>query len=163
MANICSYNMAVRGTKENIETFINMVNQKGTCYMGRGAEVYDVEYEQLEENLWRCTFDGCTKWSIQASLVMDAISMRKTPERWAFSRDTDRASLTFVTLYEACEQLNIDMECYSEESDMGFQEHFLFKDGQLVLEECVEYSEEYDEENDEWIPEGGFGEWCFEI
>ena len=41
-----------------------------------------------------------------------------------------------------------------------FHEHFLFVDGEVLKEEYVSYSEDYDEDADEWISKGGF-EWCF--
>ena len=66
-------------------------------------------------------------------------------------------------MLEACEQLNLDMEVYSEEPGCGFQEHYVFADKVLVVNESVDYTEEYDEENDEWVSEGGFEDWSFEI
>lgn len=166
MANICDFSMVVRGKKENIETFKNMMSQVGTVYMGRGAEIDFEDMEELNElsdNDYRCQLDGQTKWSVMSSLIDNAISMRKDSSRWYFGEDVDKSKLSFVTLFEACEQLNLDMECYSEESGCGFQEHYLFVDGELIEDECVDYSEEYDEEKDEWISTGGFEEWDFEI
>ena len=162
MANICSFSMIVRGTKENIETFKNMMNQVGTVHMGRGAEIDFEDMEELNDNEYRCQIDGQTKWSIQSSLVDDAISMRSNNDMWWFGENVDKTKLSFVTLFEACEQLNMDMECFSEEPGCGFQEHYLFQNGELQKDECVDYSEEYDEDADEWVTEGGF-EWDFEI
>jgi hypothetical protein len=165
MANICSFSMMVRGKKESIETFKKMMNQTGTVYMGRGAEIDFEDMEEINElndNDYRCQIDGQTKWSIQSSLIDNAISMRNDIGRWCFGDDIDKTKLSFVTLFEACEQLSLDMECFSEETGIGFQEHYLFIDGKLIKDECVDYSEEYDEDADEWIGEGGF-EWDFEI
>ena len=144
MANICSFNMIVRGKKENIENFKKMMNQDGNVYMGRGAEIDFEDMEELNDNDYRCQLNGQTKWSIQSSLIDNAISMREDNGRWSFG-DIDKTKLSFVTLYEACEQLELDMECYSEESDIGFQEHYLFVNGELIKDECVDYSEEYDD------------------
>lgn len=162
MANICDFSMAVRGKKENIETFKNMMSQVGMVYMGRGAEIHNEYMEEDDYGNYRCQIDGCTKWSIQSSLIDNAISMRTNIEKWWFGDDIDKTKLSFVTLFEACEQLNLDMECYSEETGCEFQEHYLFVDGELIVDECVDYSEEYDEDEDEWISTGGF-EWDFEI
>jgi len=163
MANICSFSMVVKGNKENIETFKNMISQEGTVYMGRGAEI---DFENMEEcdddDGFRCQLDGQTKWSIQSSLIDNAISMREDNGRWSFG-DIDKTKLSFVTLFEACEQLNLDMECYSEEPGCEFQEHYLFVNGELLKDECVDYTEQYDEDEDEWVSAGGFGEWVFEI
>ena len=162
MANICGFSMKVIGTEENIEKFIDMIKQKGTVWMGRGAVVDFTDIEELENGKYSCLIDGDTKWSVKASLVGDAIRMRTELGKWYFGDDVDTTKLTFITLYEACEQLQLDMEVYSEEPGCGFQEHYVFVDGQLVTEETTGYTEEYNEETDEWESSGGF-EWDFEI
>ena len=160
MANICNFSMVVKGKKENIEQFTNMMQQKGTVWMGRGAVVYSQDMEEVENVKYRCQIDGETKWSVISSMVSNAISMRTEPDKWCFHED--KTKLSFVTLYEACEQLQLDMEVYSEECGCGFQEHYVFIDGNLVTEECVDYTEEYNEETDEYESSGGFV-WDFEI
>ena len=163
MANICDFSMMVKGEKENIEQFIDMMQQKGTVWMGRGAVIHSQDMEETELcEIYRCQIDGETKWSIQSSMVSNAISMRTEPDKWEFG-DTDKTTLTFVTLFEACEQLQLDMEVYSEECGCGFQEHYVFVDGNLVAEECVDYTEEYNEETEEYESSGGFDSWDFEI
>lgn len=160
MANICDFSMKLRGKKENIDTFKNMMNQIGNVYMGRGAEIDFEEFEEIGDGIFTCQLDGSTKWSVTSSLVDNAISMRKDIDRWYFGDNVDKTKLSFITLFEACEQLNLDMECYSEETGCEFQEHYLFMNGELLEDECVDYSEEYDEETCEWISHGGF-EWDF--
>lgn len=163
MANICDFSMIVKGKKGNIEQFINMMQQKGTVWMGRGAVVHSQDMEETELcEIYRCQIDGDTKWSVQSSMVSNAISMRTEPDKWSFG-DMDKTTLTFVTLFEACEQLQLDMEVYSEECGCGFQEHYVFVDGNLVVEECVDYTEEYNEETEEYESSGGFDSWDFEI
>lgn len=162
MANICNFSMLVKGKKENIEQFINMMEQKGTVWMGRGANVYSQDMEELENGKCRCQIDGDTKWSVQSSMVDNAISMRTEPERWSFG-NTDKTKLTFVTMFEACNQLQLDMEVYSEECGVGFEEHFIFIDGELIIDECVDIVEKYNEETMEYERYGGFGDWDFEI
>lgn len=162
MANICSFSMKVIGKEENIAKFIDMMKQKGTVWMGRGATVDFTDIEELENGKYGCQIGGDTKWSVKASMIGDAIRMRTEPDKWYFGDDVDKTKLTFITLYEACEQLQLDMEVYSEEPGCGFQEHYVFVDGQLVTEETTDYTEEYNEETDEWESSGGF-EWDFEI
>ena len=181
MANICDFSMVVKGKKENIEKFINMMEQKGNVWMGRGAMVNRIDIEEFENGNYRCQIDGETKWSVISSMVDNAISMRTEPEKWYWGED--KSKLSFVTLYEACEQLELDMEVYSEEPGCEFQEHYLFVDGNLVTDECVDYIEYYLDEyetkeeseeeleikitDDEWndgvVVRGGFDSWDFEI
>ena len=163
MANICDFSMMVKGKKENIEQFVDMMEQKGTVWMGRGAVVDFTDMEEVENGKCRCQIDGNTKWSVQSSMVDNAISMRTEPNKWSFGEDVNKTELSFVTLFEACKQLGLDMEVYSEECGCGFQEHYLFIDGELVKEECVDYSEEYNEETEEYESSGGFDDWDFVI
>ena len=131
--------------------------------MGRGAVVDITDMEEVENGKCRCEINGNTKWSVQTSMVDNAISMRTEPNKWSFGEDVDKTERSFVTLFEACEQLGLDMEVYSEECACGFQEHYLFIDGELVAKECVDYSEEYNEETEEYESSGGFDDWDFEI
>lgn len=163
MANICNFSMMVKGKKENIEQFVDMMEQKGTVWMGRGAVVTFTNMEEVENEKCRCQIDGETKWSVQSSMVNNAISMRTEPNKWLWEKMLNKTKLSFVTLFEACKQLGLDMEVYSEECGFGFQEHYLFIDGELVKDECVDYSEKYNEETKEYESSGGFDDWDFEI
>lgn len=177
MANLCNFVMHVRGKRENIEKFYEALTQNGKIYMGRGAsaEIF------LDDDIAEIT--GWCKWSIVSALIDNAISMRTEPNRWSFEEDVNE--LEFITLIEACQRWNVDMEVYSEESGCCFQEHFLVIDGELVIDECVEWNEyciddfetkaEAEAElgieitDEEWdsgeafISRDGFGEWIFEI
>ena len=178
MANICNFNMMVRGNREDIKSFYNALVQEGDIYMGRGAEA-EIEYDGDT-----ALIDGWCKWSIRASLISDAISMRITPERWAWGNDTDASQLEFITLIEACREWNLDMEVFSEEPGCEFQEHYKCLKGDLVCHECVDYYEysiyEYQTkeeaeaelgieitdkewEEEDYIHRGGFENWNFTI
>ncbi len=180
MANLCSFVMRVRGDHNNIEKFYNAMCQNGNVYMGRGADA-EIKYE--DDNV--AEISGCCKWSISSALIRNAISMRTEPDKWYFGPDFNFSKTQFVTLVEACRRWNVDMEVYSEESGCHFQEHYMVVDGELVIDECVEWNEYYiddfdtkeeaervleieitDEEwysKDSFISRGGFGEWNFEI
>lgn len=162
MANLCSFSMVVVGkSEENINTFMEWMNQEANTWMGRGAEadIYDIEED---DGTFRAEINGCCKWSIQSSLIDNAISMRTEPNRWSFGTE-ENVNLRFVTLYEACKELDLNMEVYSEEPGCEFQEHYLFIDGELELDECVDYHEEFNEETEEYEGIGGFASWDFEI
>ena len=162
MANICNFVMFVRGKKKNIEKFIDMMNQRGTIWMGRGASTESEDMEEIGDEDFRCKIIGDTKWSVKSSLVTSAISMRTEPDEWGFGKGIDETNLSFVTLFEACQQLELDMEVYSEEFGCGFQEHYLFAGGELIVDKCVKCTETYNEDTEEFETEGGF-DWNFEI
>ena len=179
MANICGFSMLVRGNIDDIKRFCDAMSQNGNIYMGRGADV-EINLDGYDN----CAYiDGWCKWSVQSAMVSNAIDMRNNPTRWAWSDGTDPTKLEFITLFEACQKWNLDMEVYSEEAGCCFQEHYIVVNGDLICDECVDYYEynldDYDTKeeaerelkieitDDEWrvggyISRGGF-EWNFEI
>lgn len=163
MANLCSFSMIIVGNKkENIDLFCNIMNQNGTTWMGRGAEASIDNIEEIDGR-YRAELSGWCKWSVEAAMIDNAISMRNEPEIWSgHGYDSNGNKLRFITLYEACEELDLDMEVFSEEPGCGFQEHYLFRNGVLEKDESCDYSEEYDEDTEEYEPIGGF-EWDFEL
>ena len=184
MANMCSFSMLVVGKHEDIEKFYDAMSQEGNIYMGRGAEA-EIEYEDdYDEGKDRAQIDGWCKWSVQSALTDNAISMRDNPDMWGWDEGTDTSKLEFITLLEATKKWNLVMEVFSEEPGCEFQEHYIFDNGTVLVDECVEYQEywicEYDTKeeaeeelgieitDDEWkyadvISHGGFDVWAFEI
>ena len=162
MANICDFQMVLTGSEKNIETFKEMMQRIGTIHMGDGAEIDNDDMEEIDDDFYRCELEGSVKWSVKSALVDSAIAMRTNPDEFYFG-DIDVSNISFITLFEACKQLNLDMEYYSIEGGCESQEHCLLIDGVLIEDECIEYSEEYDEDTDEWVSTGGFGEWEFAI
>ena len=183
MANICDFSMCVKGAHDDIEKFYNAITQNGNIYMGRGADA-EIQYEDEEGGAF---IDGWCKWSIQSAMIDDALSMQKQKEsgigNWYGIDKNDKHE--YITLWEACRKFNLDMEVYSKESGYEFQEHYLFKDGNIQYEDCVKYYEYYiadyknkkeaekelgiqitnDEwENEEYVCRGGFADYeDFEI
>lgn len=167
MGNLCSFTMKLKGTAENIEVFHDWMTQKGATWMGHGAES-EYDTEQLREvmtkdadNIFTIIIGGSVNNSVLDSLVSDAIEMRTTPNRWSW-KGMDYENLTFITLFEACEQLHLDMEVFSEEPGCCFAEHILFKDGKVMTKETVPFTEYWDEEKEIYIRSGGY-EIIFEV
>lgn len=181
MANTCDFSMCVKGNHENIESFYNALIQKGNIYMGRGA-CAEIQYEDEEGKAF---IDGWCKWSVQSALIDNATSMKTKPDKWWFGENFDITQIEFVTLWEACEKWNLNMEVYSEECGCCFQEHYVYVNGEVACDECIEYyeycisdfdtKEEAEREfgieitDEEWnsgedyISRGGFENWDFEI
>jgi len=183
MANICDFSMRVRGQKEDIEKFYNAMSQKGNVFMGRGAEA-EIQYED-EDEYYTAWIQGWCKWSVTSAMVDNAISMRTNPGQWYFGEGFDVSKIEFITLIEACQKWNLDMEVFSEEPGCCFQEHIMVINGEVVIDDCEEWNEycidDFDTKeeaeaelgikitDEEWnkkyefISRGGFGEWDFEI
>lgn len=169
MGNICSFSMLLKGTKENLKTFCDWIEQKGNTWMGRGAEISYPEDDidegavYITDGLFSLSVSGWCKNGLRNSLMDDAISMRKHPEIWAFNNASYK-EMTFITLFEACEKLDIIMEAYSEEPGNCFQEHVLCnpKENIFINERC-EWHEEWDDELGDYVTSGGYESWEFEI
>ena len=159
MANLCSFSMQIKGSKDGIKRFYEAMTQEKDVWMGRGADCY-IEFE--DDNT--ASINGSCKWSIQSALIDNAMSMdyqKKTGEGY-WSWDEESQKRDYITLFEACKKYHVNMEVYSEEPGCEFQEHYKYENG-CELEDCVDYSEEYDEETDEYISTGGYGSWDFDL
>lgn len=161
MANICSFSMQVKGTRENIEKFFEAMTQAKDVWMGRGSEA-DIEYEDEDG---RAQIDGWCKWSIQSALIDNALSMRKqqmTGEGYWYWGDEIQNVKEFITLFEACKKYNVNMEVYSEEPGCCFSEHYKYENGK-ILDECVDYEEHYDDDGNFIGAVGGYKDWYFDL
>ena len=156
MANLCEFEMIVKGDKEGIEKFYKALTQSTTeAWMGRGAEIDTPSFE--EENTVRIT--GWCKWSIQSSLIDNAVEMQEQKDnngegRWYWA-DGIQDVKEFLTMFEACEKYKVNMEVFSWEPGCCFSEHYKYENGKIT-DECIDYEENYDEETGESTPIGGF-------
>lgn len=185
MANMCNFEMRVKGRRVDIETFFKAMSQVGHYIMGRGADA-DINYDDNDPDTSASIYGWC-KWSVYSAMVDNAIDMRENPDNWCWGDDEERdPNPEYITLWEACKKWNLDMEVYSCEPGCEFQEHYMVVDGDIVCDECEEYHEywiadyetleEAEEELDieitdeEWearefndVIRGGFEEWSFDI
>jgi len=173
MANICNFQMLVKGKRENIESFLKAMNQDGDIWMGRGAETY-VEWkkEDKDDTCAIANVSGSCKWSIVSALIDNAKSMERQRltgvGSWHEDEQTSKVK-RYMSLPEACTFFNVNMEVYSEEEGCCFQEHMkaenIVKNGERTLkwhDECCEWSVEYDD--GERINEtGGYPSWNFDL
>ena len=156
MANLCSVRMRIAAKDaDSIQKFIEDVRDHGgfKVYNGiftkeedfdpglvldiDGAKAYDVAF-------------GC-KWSFVTSFEEDGVNMafRKGPEFDKYFHDF-------------CGDHKIGIEAYSEEPGCGFEERYVIApDGRIIVSDCVDMTESYDEDKDEWTKEGGFGDPLF--
>ena len=154
MANICSVRMRIAAKDaESIQKFIEDVrdSRKYRVYSGiftteedfdpglvldiDGAKAYDVGF-------------SCA-WSFISSFEEDGVNKM-------FGKDEPAYDKYF---HEFCKDHGVGVEVYSEESGVGFEEHYVIApSGEIVENECVNMTEEYIEEDDEWVKEGGFGD-----
>ena len=155
MANVCTFQMMITGNKDGIEKFYKALTQASTdAWMGRGADA-SIEYE----NDSTAYVDGDCKWSIQSALIDNAESMQEQKDNdgdgdWYWDEEASQVK-EFLTIWEACEKYHVNMEAFSWEPGEQFSEHYKYENGEIT-DECVDYSQEYDEEEDDYIEIGGF-------
>lgn len=125
MANTCYFDMLVKGTKENCKEFLNIMKGTHERYFGRVEFGYPQETDY--ETHYEISTDGECAWSVVCTMV-ESVSYcdRNTPS---------------TTLLEESKLLDLDIEVYSSEASMEFAEHYHYKNGEVLAEECVDYFE----------------------
>lgn len=189
MPNYCNYSMSVVGKqRKNVEEFIKIMNADynyGTMefnsdrHMFRVFEAESDEIVEREDGRFQVGISGYCAWSVRCCMFEDG-----------YYRDLKKdypKEFRGTTLLIESARLGIDIEVYSEESGMCFQEHYVIIEGELVRDESVDYEEwwvedyetkeEAEEEleikitDEEWaegksegyFTRGGFDSWDFEI
>lgn len=189
MPNYCSYSMCVKGKKENVEEFIKVIEADYNYHtmefsydrhLFRVFEAYYNEVEEMADGTWQVIIDGNCAWSV-GSCMFDSHSSSYYNTIKSDYPDEFRGT----TVPIESERLNLSIEIYSEECGMGFQEHYVVVNGDVICEECVDYyeywldeyetKEEAEEDlgieitdekwnnNEGYITRGGFENWDFEI
>lgn len=188
MANYCYYSMCVIGNKDGLEEFIKVIKADynyGTMefsydrHLFRVFEADDDEIEEIGPNLYQVIISGNCAWSV-ASCMFDNHS---TSYYSSLKRDYPDA-FRGTTLPLESERLNLRIEVFSEECGMEFQEHYVIINGEVIVDECVDYSEycleefatkedaeeeldieitDEEWETEEYIKRGGFESWDFGI
>lgn len=140
MANICTFAMKVSGKKEGIEKFLRALTQEGDVWMGRGA-CGDEEWDSEDS----ATFYGECKWAMGAALVDNALSMahQKSTGEGHWSWDEESQKREYVTLEQACEMYDVEIEAYSEEPGCCFAEHIQYSKDEGYFCEVADFYEYY--------------------
>lgn len=185
MSNPCFYSMKVKGAKEDIEEFIQVIKADYNydtmefSFDRHLQRVFSAEEEELtaiDDNTYSVFISGECAWSVVVCMLDDGYYVDMKARLGDKFRGT--------TLEIESERLNLDIEVFSEECGCCFQEHYLIEHGCVEIEDCVEWNEyfldeyetkeEAEEEleieitDDEWeeremITRGGFGDWEFTI
>ena len=174
MANNCFYDMRVAGKKETVESVIEFV--KNHSY--DGCDVYD-ENESSTEYEKDVFINGDVKWSVMTAWNTDKYyDQSRTSFAITTSKGEKVAGVTDTELQERIMRAeeerrkgpsildfkdDINIEIYSEESGMGFAEHFIIKNGEIVVDDTRHFSEIYNEENDTIIRKGGYAVYDFDF
>lgn len=125
MANYCYFTMKVTGKKENVKELIEMMKWEGRFKENGLGRIYWVdEYDNYEEDgLFISKITGDCAWSVICSMMEDSGNK--------------------ITLETESKRLNLVIEVFSEESGCCFQEHYLIVNGEVVINDSVDYESHF--------------------
>lgn len=128
MANICEFYMKVKGQKESVETFYKIISRSSNIYknrvLGRVYEVYKEDEYFMGQNGagdYAMILSGECAWSVCTSILY---------------KKGDKSGLDFES-----KALGLVIEVFSREPGMGFEEHYIIDNGDIILEECEDMIE----------------------
>ena len=124
MPNYCNYQMKVKGNNENINEFISMMNYthpQKQFYRVFSADVYESEDDYV-------CISGDVAWSVYCAFLSLTGKCEHTGKYYTFISDVSR-------------ELQLEIEIYSSEPGMCFQEHFLFDKGETIYIDCLDFYE----------------------
>lgn len=139
MANNCFYQVQVQGKEENVNEFIEII-QADYSYDTANKRIPDrhfwrvfeacVDNEVVENGIKTALITGDCAWSVY-SCMCDG----------AHTYQSSNPGRNGTTLKIESERLHLAIEVYSEECGMGFMEHFVFVNGEQLVDMCVDWGE----------------------
>lgn len=123
MPNYSYYEMKIKGTKKNVEKCIRAMRWEGEYADNGVGRVFNCDIIEQNDNF--TIVGGDCAWSISSA-------MRKGENE--------------NNIEKLSKKLNLSIEAYSEEPGCEFQEHFCVINGNIQLDECVDYIETYEED-----------------
>ena len=130
MANLCNFIARVKGDKANVKKFIDGMEKKNGVWLGRGAELSIVDDDDFNDT-WNdrdssIEFSGFCSWSIENSMVNNALSMREQAETGEGNWGDLVEGTEYYTLFEYARKLGVEFEMYSNENGCSFAEHIAY-------------------------------------
>lgn len=140
MPNYCDYDMRVVGKKENVDEFINVI--KADYNYGKEipatskhlfrvfeADVLDDYCYTKEDGRYSCDINGYCAWSVYCCML------EGTGTYYNDCKERYPDKFMGTSLLKLSKELDLDIEVFSEEPGVCFSEHYLIKNGELLIEE----------------------------
>ena len=135
MPNYCDYIMKVKGTVDNCRAFLKKcTDYEEPNHFWRMFEAYDNDEYEMNDGSHVMEIGGYCAWSIETCCRASG-----------YSEGIDLLAVN-------TKDLDLDVEIYTEEPGMCFQEHYTYKKGKCICDECLDIG--FDD-NMETV--GGFG------
>lgn len=126
MANYCHYEMKIKGSRKNCEQWLKkMKSYDEENHFHRMFEPICIEEQGWSGSEYSMVLSGDCAWSLETCCRVSG-----------YSNGVDLFA-------ENSRDLHITMEAYSEEPGIGFQEHYIYRNGECIADECVDYTEWY--------------------
>ena len=138
MPNYCNYEMKIKGSKRAIQRVVDCLKADYNYTIGKPSHkhffrVFEVfcedEFEKNEDGTYTLFVFGDCAWSVYSCMMKG--------ENTYYNSVKAEYPNTFMgtTLLE--QSKNCEIEVFSEEEGMCFSEHYLFKNGEMLIDDCV--------------------------
>lgn len=128
MANNCFFDMHIRGSDESCERFADIMQYKDPQFAFSRIFSADVYYEDRNsDGDLIMHINGDCAWSVAVCMTDCEFSYQGKS----------------CTLQQLSGELQLDIEVWSEEPGVGFQEHYVYKHGFEETNECFDDFESY--------------------
>ena len=145
MPNICCYDMKVVGKKENVEEFIKVIQANYDYnknefsfdrHLWRVFEANIIDTELREDGNFVAMITGNCAWSVYTSMTAEEHSYY---DDYKIRKDGKKNKGS--CLENESKNLNLNIEVFSTETDIGFQEHLIIKNGETIINNCKDYAD----------------------
>ncbi len=154
MPNYCDYEMKIRGSRKAINRVMECLKTDYNYGEGKPTHkhffrVFDVNSNGIKyegNGIYTIEVWGYCAWSIATSMLGN--DKAKT-SYYACVKESHPDIFMGTNLWE--QSKDCEIELFGEETGMCFSEHYLFRNGRMVVSECVDIDCEFDEEEEECI------------
>ena len=151
MANYCDYEMVIIGYPNNVGEFLNIIRnpynygdiyffKNPTPHLYRVFETYIDDYEIYNNYLVKMKLSGYCAWSVHICMMEGLGSYHGDHHGYGWESNKPKSTMDYITagtsLIQLCKNLNLYVECYSDEPGMCFQEHYVIDNfGKVLVED----------------------------
>jgi hypothetical protein len=139
MPNYCDYEMKIRGSKSAIQRVVDCLKANYNYSEGKPEHkhffrVFEAEVSELVkvdgEDNYEALIWGYCAWSVYSCMC-------KGEHTYYDSLEKDYPDLFMGTNLEE-QSKDCTIEVFSEEEGIGFSEHYLFENGQCLIDDCCD-------------------------
>lgn len=159
MANYCSYEMKIKGKKENVDKLIEYLQSD---YYYENKELVKCDADRHFCRVFECHIaddykeEGYQGYEIvYGSCAWSVFSCMMSGDHTYYNDLIKYKNNKVTCMTKATKELDLEVEIFSEEPGCCFMEHFLIDKGKILIEDCVDWEEQYDEDGDPIYDEYG--------